>query len=335
MKSVRASSSRVRTWGVVGLVAQVLFLASWLVASSWQGPDYSPLAHSISDMYAVTAPHAWLLVLCLTLCGIGTALFALLGLRPALQDAGGNATVGSLLLALSILGLGDLFTPFERLACRLADPGCSVGRSAVEYRRQARRWFEHRHAARHDRRLPFPGRGDAAHCGVGAILLGRKHCRYRHRRGPGCHWPVRWCRPGWSVRATTRRGGGGRCRRVGDRHHRPEVGVPIFVGLAAAAGQPRLTLLICNEFVCTDRCAENEPTSASGHNARRTIWLVGMKMLLTTINTTFWRTATPGCPSLAVMTGRSPMIGSVIRAVHDLDVVLIEVVVCGQEIPHQ
>jgi hypothetical protein len=34
--------------------------------------------------------------------------------------------VGSVLLALSTAGLGDLLTPFERVACRMADPGCTT-----------------------------------------------------------------------------------------------------------------------------------------------------------------------------------------------------------------
>ena len=116
----------VRTWAAVGLVAQVVFVLSWLVAGLWQGEGYHAREHTISDMYAETAPHGWVLVVVLTLCGLGTVLFALLGLRPALRDAGWTAGVGSALLACSILGIGDLLSPFEREACRLADPGCSA-----------------------------------------------------------------------------------------------------------------------------------------------------------------------------------------------------------------
>jgi hypothetical protein len=116
----------VRRWALVGLVAQVAFVASWLIAAFWQGPHYSSLAHSMSDMYAVGAPYGAFLVVVFTLCGAATILFAWLSLRPALCPAGWTASVGSALLALSIYGLGDLLTPFEREGCRLADRGCSA-----------------------------------------------------------------------------------------------------------------------------------------------------------------------------------------------------------------
>ena len=37
--------------------------------------------------------------------------------------------MGSVLLALSAGGPGDLLTPAERLACRIADPGCTTARA--------------------------------------------------------------------------------------------------------------------------------------------------------------------------------------------------------------
>jgi hypothetical protein len=114
---------RIGAWA--GFAAQVVFVVSWLLAAAWQGDGYRVLAHTISDMYAVGAPGGWFLVVVLTLCGLGTVLFALLGLRPALRGSGAFGLVGSVLLALSILGLGDLLTPFEREACRAADPGCT------------------------------------------------------------------------------------------------------------------------------------------------------------------------------------------------------------------
>src|SRR3954454_2483556 len=119
------TDDRVRIWAWAGFVAQVVFVLSWLVAAAWQGAAYRVLAHTISDMYAVTAPGGLFLVVVLTLCGLATALFALLSLRPALRPGGRAATVGAILLALSIYGVGDLLSPFEREACRLADPGCA------------------------------------------------------------------------------------------------------------------------------------------------------------------------------------------------------------------
>ena len=119
----------IRRWARVGIAAQVLFVASWLAAASWQGPRYSALAHSISDMYARTAPHGIFLLIVLTLCGAATICFTLRSVWPALRPGGRAAAVGSALLALSVVGLGDLLTPFERVACRMADPGCTPARA--------------------------------------------------------------------------------------------------------------------------------------------------------------------------------------------------------------
>ncbi len=124
-----ARSASIRRWARAGIAAQVLFVASWLVAAAWQGPRYSILAHSISDMYAVTAPDGIFLVIVLTICGAATMWFVLRSVWPVLRPGGWTATVGSTLLALSVLGLGDLLSPFERLACRAADPGCTTARA--------------------------------------------------------------------------------------------------------------------------------------------------------------------------------------------------------------
>jgi hypothetical protein len=116
----------IRRWAWLGIAAQVVFVAGVLVATSWQGPHYSVLRDSISDMYAVTAPHGTFLVQLLTDTGAATILFALLAVWPALRSGGRAAAIGSVLLALSIGGLGDLLSPAERLACRMADPGCTM-----------------------------------------------------------------------------------------------------------------------------------------------------------------------------------------------------------------
>jgi hypothetical protein len=118
-------SGMVRPLAWSALAAQVVFVASWLIAGLWQGSGYSALSQTISDMYAVTAPRGMFLVVVITLCGLATVLFALFSLWPVLRPAGWTAAVGSVLLALSIYGLGDLLTPFEREACRIADSGCS------------------------------------------------------------------------------------------------------------------------------------------------------------------------------------------------------------------
>jgi hypothetical protein len=116
----------IRVWAWAGLVAQIAFVVSWIIAGFWQGSRYSALSQTISDMYAVTAPRGMFLVVVITMCGVATVLFALLALRPALRASGWVGTLGCALLALSIYGLGDALTPFEREACRIADEGCTA-----------------------------------------------------------------------------------------------------------------------------------------------------------------------------------------------------------------
>lgn len=120
--------ARARRWAWVAVACQALFVVSGLVAASWQGPRYSVLADSVSDMYAVTAPGGMVLVVVFTVCGAATICFAVASVRPALRAGGWPATAGTVLLALSPIGLGDLLSYTERLACRMADPGCTSAR---------------------------------------------------------------------------------------------------------------------------------------------------------------------------------------------------------------
>lgn len=120
------NSSRIRLWARLTLIANIVFTVAWIAAATWQGPHYSTVAHTISDMYADGAPGAWVLIVLFTLCGAIGIGFALRAVWPALREAGVPARVGAILLALSIFGLGDLLSPFEREGCRLADPGCTA-----------------------------------------------------------------------------------------------------------------------------------------------------------------------------------------------------------------
>ncbi|MGC5168410.1 DUF998 domain-containing protein [Luteimicrobium sp. DT211] len=120
-----AARSRARFWSWAVIATHVAFVAAWLIARTWQLPGYSAVDHSVSDMYAVTAPHAWFLLTVITAAGVAALGFVGFGLWPALRAAGLPARIGSVLLALSVFGLGDLLTPFERLACQRADPTCS------------------------------------------------------------------------------------------------------------------------------------------------------------------------------------------------------------------
>lgn len=39
-------------WGAVGAIAQVAFVAGWLIADTWQRPGYSSIKNTISDLQA-------------------------------------------------------------------------------------------------------------------------------------------------------------------------------------------------------------------------------------------------------------------------------------------
>ncbi len=114
-----------RRWATAAIVTNVMFVATFIVSAAWQGPHYSVLRHSISDMYADHAPHALLLIVILTVAGVMTLGFCLMSLWPALRPSGRRGAAGAAVLAASIFGVGDALTPFERLGCRLADAGCT------------------------------------------------------------------------------------------------------------------------------------------------------------------------------------------------------------------
>lgn len=165
----------VRRWAWAGLIAQIAFVVSWVAAATWQGPRYSTVAHSISDMYAETAPGAAFLIIVFTLCGAATIMFAVRSVRRVLRPGGWTATAGSALLALSIVGLGDLLTVTERLACRMADPGCTPTRQIANTGGQL------------DNILSTYG--------VLALIVAGVLLSFAMRRAPGWRgwaWPTRW-----------------------------------------------------------------------------------------------------------------------------------------------
>ncbi len=103
-------------------------MAGWLIADTWQGPRYSPVKYTISDLQAATAPHAWFPIACFAAGGLGTFGFAVFGLRPALAGAGKAAWYAPWMLACSALALGN---SFPLIPCRLADPGCTAHHQLV------------------------------------------------------------------------------------------------------------------------------------------------------------------------------------------------------------
>jgi hypothetical protein len=118
-----AAAGHPLAWGVVGVVAQIVFTAGWVIAETWQGPRYSPINNTISDLQARTAPHVWFPILCFAAGAVGTFGFAVFGLRPALAAAGKVAVFAPWMLAISALALGN---SFPLIPCRLSDPGCTA-----------------------------------------------------------------------------------------------------------------------------------------------------------------------------------------------------------------
>jgi hypothetical protein len=118
-----AGCSHPRIWGAVGLIAQVAFMAGWLVAETWQSPRYSVVNDTISDLQAATAPHAWFPIACFAVGGLGTFCLAVFGLRPALAGAGRAAAFAPWMLALAGLAIGN---SFPLIPCGLSAPGCTA-----------------------------------------------------------------------------------------------------------------------------------------------------------------------------------------------------------------
>ena len=127
----------IRRWARVGIAAQVIFVGSGLAAASWQGPHYSALKHSISEMYAVTAPHAMFLLIVLTVCGAATIWFTLRSVWPALRPGGWAATVGAALLALSVSRPWQPADPLRTRGLPAGRPGVHHGQDGLELRREA------------------------------------------------------------------------------------------------------------------------------------------------------------------------------------------------------
>jgi hypothetical membrane protein len=111
------SGTALTAFGALGVVSQILFMAGWLIPESWQPESYSIVRDTISDLMARTAPHAEVPVIVLIAGGIGTMLFALLGLRPALRAAGRTAFYAPWMLAASALGFGNVLS-FLQLPCQ-------------------------------------------------------------------------------------------------------------------------------------------------------------------------------------------------------------------------
>ncbi|WP_207346289.1 DUF998 domain-containing protein [Arthrobacter sp. E3] len=110
-------------WGVVGVLSQLVFTCGWLITQTWQGPAYSTIKNSISDMQAATAPHAWFPIACFAAGALGTFGFVLFGLRPSLKAADKEGAHAPWMVGIGVLLLGN---SFPQIPCRLSDTGCTA-----------------------------------------------------------------------------------------------------------------------------------------------------------------------------------------------------------------
>ena len=88
---MRVTSPGQRRLAIVTIAANLVWVTGWLVAAGWQGPGYSVVRDSISDMMADGAPAAGVLIVIFALSGAVIIVFALGALWPALRPAGPRA----------------------------------------------------------------------------------------------------------------------------------------------------------------------------------------------------------------------------------------------------
>ena len=118
-------------WSAVAGV--VVFNLGWLIVGALQGGGYSVAKHDVSDLAALTAQYAWVMLIAQGIAGTLIILFALFALLPALAVPGRGPALGAWLLAASLIGLDTLSDAFFRLDCRAADPGCTAAAAASSW----------------------------------------------------------------------------------------------------------------------------------------------------------------------------------------------------------
>jgi hypothetical membrane protein len=118
-------------WGAI--VGQVIFATAWLVASALEGSGYSSARNDLSDLAALTAHHAPVMLAAQGIAGVVTIAFAIGALRPLLVDVTSREPIGAWLVGGSIIGLDNLSDAFFRLDCRHADPGCTFAAAMTSW----------------------------------------------------------------------------------------------------------------------------------------------------------------------------------------------------------
>lgn len=108
-----------------------MFTLGWLVAGAVEGHGYSVADDEISDLAALTAHAAPVLLVAQAVCGVATVMFGLVALRRLLHGTRG-ATLSGVLVAASALGAGNVSDALFRLDCRAAD-GCSQAEAMASW----------------------------------------------------------------------------------------------------------------------------------------------------------------------------------------------------------
>ena len=123
-----------RAWLCRGAIGgQVLFVAGWFLLGLIEGGGYSAGRHDVSDLSALGADHAAVMLVVTGVSGALTMAFALGALRPALEVPAKRGAVAAWLVALSLPSLDNLSDVFFRLDCRAADAGCTMAAATASW----------------------------------------------------------------------------------------------------------------------------------------------------------------------------------------------------------
>lgn len=123
VSDARPSLRRSLAIGAIG--GQTLFVIGTLVLGAAEGHGYSAVAHDVSDLGAIGAEHAPVMLAIGAISGAATIAFALGAVRFALRLPGRGGPIGAWLLALSLPAFDNLTDTFFRVDCQAANAGCS------------------------------------------------------------------------------------------------------------------------------------------------------------------------------------------------------------------
>jgi hypothetical protein len=113
---------RIRVLAGVAIAAQVVFVASWVVAGAME-PAYSGARSTVSALAARGAAHPWIVVVGLAVLGAGVlALAGALALALPARAASAVAVA-----AFAVVGAGLVVAAFVRLPCDPAVGPCGGG----------------------------------------------------------------------------------------------------------------------------------------------------------------------------------------------------------------